>query len=251
MKSSESISFRRLAGFLEFILEYLFYSVFVGDDNKCRHSPLVLNIGFIVVVIFIISRGGFLNIITGVSAVALQIVLKRKCIVLRPVIILSLIPSAFYGVISIILRPDIILALEAVARVFTISLSTLLVLQQINPVEISWLLSRLGVNSRSVLYPSLVWRVSPHLLKDMRLALLVNRLKESDLWKSIAVSIIVFDEYADLYEEGLLSREKISISYWYDPRESIKSVILLITPLIMYMLQCMYSYSFLLYLGIL
>jgi hypothetical protein len=61
---------------------------------------------------------------------------------------------------------------------------------------------------------------------------MVSRLKETETWKSLGVSILLFDEYIDLYEEGLSTIEYRNFIFSYDIKESIKIVILLIMALI-------------------
>lgn len=240
MRSLRS-SVRSVSRVVEFLLEYFFYSIFVGDDNSSRHTPVILNLLVVLLIVFVVSREGVSNLFIGVLIMLFLMILKRDHLIYKPVLVISLIPSIWYLALSYLIRPSIILSLEAMLRVFVISVSTMLFIQQLNPLEISWLLNRLKLSPKNSLYLSLVWRVSPHLLKDLRTALMINRVKNTELWKSLAVSMIVFDEYADLYEEGLLSRDIKRIVYWYDLGETFKSLTVLAIGLLLYVLLNYFS----------
>ncbi|MEZ0290342.1 MAG: hypothetical protein ABWJ42_04555 [Sulfolobales archaeon] len=240
MRSLRS-SVRSVSRVVEFLLEYFFYSIFVGDDNSSRHTPVILNLLVVLLIVFVVSREGVSNLFIGVLIMLILMILKRDHLIYKPVLVISLIPSIWYLALSYLIRPSIILSLEAMLRVFVISVSTMLFIQQLNPLEISWLLNRLKLSPKNSLYLSLVWRVSPHLLKDLRTALMINRVKNTELWKSLAVSMIVFDEYADLYEEGLLSRDIKRIVYWYDLGETFKSLTVLAIGLLLYVLLNYFS----------
>ena len=224
----------KLIRLLEFVLEQIFYSVFVGDDNNARHTPLIINLLLVATIIYLVTRGAefWIDKVAGLLILIAYMLLEREYIYFKSMIIIAMIPSTWYVILAFIFRPDLITTIDVLVRVFTISISTLLFLQLLNPVEITWVMNKIGLKSRSSLYPQLIWRISPHILKDLKESLIINRLKSSDISRSIAVGIIVFDEYADFYEEGLISREEINSFYWYNWRETIKLVLLVVASII-------------------
>ncbi|MGC9148716.1 MAG: hypothetical protein ACP5GI_04670 [Sulfolobales archaeon] len=226
--------YRELVRVIEFVLEQLFYSVFVGDDNRARHTPLLINLSLVATIIYLVTRGAgpWIDKVAGLLILLAYVFLERGYLYLKSMIIITMVPTTWYVILAFIFRPDLINTIDVLIRVFTISLSTLLLLQLFNPVEITWIINRIGFKSKSSLYPQLLWRISPHMLKDLRDSLIVNKLKNTEIARSIAVGIIVFDEYADFYEEGLISRDEINSLYWYDCRETIKLTLLLAASII-------------------
>lgn len=233
MRSYISDKLRSFRILIEYLVELLFNSVFIGDDNPVRHTPLLLNIIFYVEIIYmIISKDLYLKI-SGATLYIIFILLRRRYLVLKPVMILGSIPTIWYMFLASIFSPDPIKIIDVVLRVFIISTLGLVIAQIINPVEISWLIKKIIKKNQNIaMIPSLTWRITPHLLKDLRDSLMVSRLKESETWKSLGVSILLFDEYIDLYEEGLSTIEYRNFIFNYDIKETIKIVILLIMALI-------------------
>ncbi len=232
MRSSESINrrinFNSFLRLFEVLLEHLFYSVFIGDDHRARHTPLVVNLSLVIIIAYLITRdlGSWIDKLVGVLILVAYVVLEIRFVYLKSLFIISMIPTLWYGFLAFIFRPNIIASLDVMIRVFVISFSTLVFLQLINPVELSWLINKVKSGSRYSLYPNLIWRVSPHILKDLKSALMISRLKNTDISRSLAVGILVLDEYSDFYEEGLASRDEINSFYWYDIFESLKLLIL-------------------------
>ena len=90
-----------------------------------------------------------------------------------------------------------------------------MLLQRLNPMELSYLLSKIGVKDGRILMP-LTWKVIPHIMKDFQNALLVMNLKGTSFWKGIAISFVAVEEYTEQYEEGLflkLSNYRPEFSY--------------------------------------
>lgn len=178
---------------------------------------------FVSLVIYLSTQEIFDKII-GSLVLLVFVFLRRRYLVIKPMVVVSLIPSAWFMILSLFFRPEIRGVLEVFSRVFVISFSTLLLLQIINPLEISWLIYVITGRSSLAMYPSFLWRVSPHILRDLRQILLINRVKETEFWKNFAVSLLVLDEYADFYEESLMIKRENRFWYYYDKKEIIKTL---------------------------
>lgn len=213
---------------LKYLLELVFTAVFVGSDNRARHVPILLNILVSIEIVYLVAQRDLLLKLLGIVSLASLFLMRYRYIVARPVFILALVPSLWYVSLALLFRQGLYDVLDVFTRVFVISSTGLILAQTLNPIEVSWLLSILKRGSRWPLYPALLWKITPHVLRDLGSSVTISRLKEEVLWKSIAASILVFDEYTDFYEEGLLSREKVYFTYYYDKRETLKTLVLLI-----------------------
>jgi hypothetical protein len=103
-----------------------------------------------------------------------------------------------------------------------------------NPIELSSILSKLGLKSISLI-PALMWKVVPHLMKSAEESLLVIKLKKDQIWKGIANTMVAGLEYSEFYDEGLFLKEDIfNPIFKYSPKAIALYIILLVVNLIIY-----------------
>ncbi len=205
----------------------LFKSIFTYGYIDGRRVPTLLNLAVLITQVFM-ARGGVENVLVVLTAVILTYVVRRseRAIIYSSTI--ALIPSIWYFIASLpfTLSPQTSALISL--RVFTISLSTLCFIYFLNPVEVSAIIKSLRLGN-AALFPTLTWKVIPHIMRDVETALLISKLKNVESWRSLATSILAAEEYTSLYEEGLHSKPEYRPSYEYSSKHTLITTLMLLS----------------------
>ena len=205
----------------------LFRSIFIHGDIEGRHVPLLINLTLLVTQV-LVARESFEYLLITLASVLLIYVIRGSTRVISYSSALALIPSMWYFIVSLPFTTSFSTSAMIALRVFTISLSFLSFFYFLNPVEVSFILRLLHLKHLS-LYPTLTWRVIPHIMRDMETALLVGEMKRVETWRSLAITVLTTEEYVSLYEEGIFSKPEYEPSYKYSIKHTIITVIILVS----------------------
>ena len=184
------------------IIELIVRAVFLGSDSWGKHSSLILLTALIVIAIINLRHLDIASLCIVSISVVVLLTMSGHLRLVPYTLILALIPSVWYIVTTLPFTLSIIESLTIGIRVLMTSILLLTYIVSLNPIEISFILSKIGLKSYSIV-PPFMWKVTPHILRDMKLALLANELKREGLWRGVAVSFAASQEYIALYEEGL------------------------------------------------
>lgn len=208
--SKLSVGIAALRGFAELV----YRAVFIGSDSSLKHTPFLLSVVLVVFQILLAGEGylglGTLALLLGLQAVVFGV---EEFLLYSE--LLAALPALWYFLTTLPFTVSISSSIEIGLRVFLVSISLTMLLQRLNPMELSYLLSKIGVQEGRILMP-LTWKVIPHIMKDFQNALLVMDLKGTSFWKGIAISFVAVEEYTEQYEEGLflkLSNYRPEFSY--------------------------------------
>jgi len=216
---------KRIAELFRLFVSLLFRSIFIYGDIEGRHVPFLINLALLVTQV-LVARGSVERVLVVLASVLLTYLARGSGKVVIYSSVLALIPSTWYLIVSTPFTLDLFASALIALRVFTVSLSFICFLYFFNPVEISYLLKLLRLKNAS-LYPTLTWRVVPHIMRDMETALLVGEMKRVEAWKSLAVTVLTTEEYVSLYEEGLFSKPGYEPSYYYSVKHTLTTLIIL------------------------
>ncbi len=212
---------------LRAVSELVFRSVFIGDDEAYRHIPIILNAGLAVTQV-IIAGAGALGIAISAILVLLQAALLGNLRSLAYSELLTSLPAIWYLITTLPFTVSVSMSLEIALRVMIVGISLMMFLQRLNPMEIACAFRKVRVREASLFFP-LMWKVVPHVMKDMQTALLVADLKGDSIWKGIAISFVAVEEYGKYYDEGLITKKKeFTPKFWYDRRKTVIAAALLI-----------------------
>ncbi len=217
-------SISRLISIIE---ELILRAVFIGCDEWWRHSSSLLILALTIMSVYVNTWCNYGVIIVSLILLIMHLVARTYKLFLYS-FILALIPTVWYIITSLPFTHSVSASVYIGIRVLINTLSILTGVFMLNPMEISFILSKLGIKEWSV-YPALLWKVIPHTLRDMESALLVNDLKNEKLWKGVAISLLASLEYSKLYEEALYLRLR-----YFKPRFNYdtKALLMHILPLI-------------------
>ncbi len=216
------------------IEELILRAVFIGDDTWWRHSSSILGIALATTLVYVGTWCRYGLVIVMITLVLIHLTARTYRLFIYSVI-LAILPTAWYVLTTIPFTHSLINSLIIGSRVLLNTLSILTAVFMMNPMEISYLLRRLGIKEGAV-FPALLWKVIPHTLRDMESALLVNDLKGEGVGKGVAVSILASIEHSRMYEEGLyLKLRFFNPHFSYDPRAILLQVLPIIS-LITYVL---------------
>ncbi|MCD6323771.1 MAG: hypothetical protein J7L55_01515, partial [Desulfurococcales archaeon] len=116
--------------------------------------------------------------------------------------ILALIPAAWNFLTTLPFTGSLTVSAVIALRVLAVAASLTTMLQRFNPMELAYLARKAGLSELG-LYPPLLWKVTPHIMRDAEAALGITSLKDEKLWKGLAVTFVAIDEYSKFYGEGL------------------------------------------------
>ena len=185
------------------LISLIYRSIFLYGDMWYRHSSIALNLFFTILSIYIVSLGMRETIIVLAIAIALYILFKAFNALIATTVISS-IPAAWLALTNLIFTgisiDALYKALEIFTRAITIAIAVLLFLLMMNPIELSNYLCRV-MKKPSCLYPVVLWRVVPMVMKDSSDSLIVMKLKNEKIWKALAVTILSSLERAEAMEQ--------------------------------------------------
>ncbi len=204
---------------LRFITDIIFGAIFAGDDREFKHVPVALALSLAIAQSYLASACGTVGIAVSLATLA---VLHARASTLRTLaysLVLTSIPATWYFLTSLPFTLSVTRSALAAFRVVAIGSASLAFLYFLNPLDISAAFKRVGRGAS--IYPSLTWKVVPHVMRDMQSSILVAELKGEKLWKAIAVTTLAVSEYSDFYEEGLYPKLRL-----FNPRNwySVKAV---------------------------
>ncbi len=217
---------RHVRNLLNIATEVVYRSIFIGDDLPAKHVSFVIYTAYASTEI-LLAREGLCGIVIATIFLLLQSGLQKTHEWLIYSLLLGSLPATWYFITTLpfTLSPHYsgLIAL----RVLIISAALTSVLQRLNPMELAYIGRRLGIGGSS-LYLPLLWKVTPHLMKDVENALTVTALKREKLWKGLAISFLALEEYSGYYEEGLhLKKGLFRPTFWYDWSETALMIALL------------------------
>ncbi len=214
----------RLSSLIRYANELIIRSLFIYGDMESRHVPVVLNLTLLLTQVILVNSG-FVGSLTALLSTLLTYILRRSLKVLKYASILALIPAIWYFITSLPFTLSMVKSLTLTLNVFTLSLATLAFLYFFNPVELAYIMSYLKLREAS-LYPVLVWKVVPHILKDLKTALTIASMKNVELWRGLAITVVTVEEYSQFYEEAQYTKEFFKPKYWYSMKDSVITVCL-------------------------
>ena len=183
------------------IEELILRAVFIGNDTWWRHSSSLIGIALATTLVYVGTWCRYGLVIVTIALVLIHLI-ARTYKLFSYAMVLALLPTTWYVLTTLPFTHSLINSLVIGFRVLLNTLSILTVVFMINPIEISYLLRRVGIKE-GALFPALLWKVIPHTLRDMESTLLVNDLKGEGVGKGVAVSILASLEHSRMYEEGL------------------------------------------------
>jgi len=222
---------------LRLLASVFFNAMFSGSDNWARHSSIFIYVIEIYLVFKLIRMSvGYVLILF--SVLLLLYLLSQSSYGFLYVLVVSTIPTIWYFLTSLPFTKSILQSFVISIRALTLSAWTLSAIYFTNPMEMAWILRHLFRNrGLQILFP-LIWRVIPHIMKDMESSLLANELKGEKGWKALAVTMLATKEYEILYSEGLVSKiERFSPLYWYDKKALVFHICVLTLILLLMTLQ--------------
>ena len=216
---------------ISIVEELILRAVFIGCDEWWRHSSSLLILALVIMLVYVNTWCSYGVVIVSLILLIIHLVARTYKLFLYS-FVLALIPTVWYILTSLPFTHSISTSTYIGIRVLVNTLSILTGVFMLNPMEISFILSKLGIKEWSA-YPALLWKVIPHTLRDMESALLVNDLKNEKLWKGVAISLLASLEYSKLYEEALYLRLRyFRPKFNYDKRALLMHTLPLISLLI-------------------
>lgn len=196
------------------ISEVIFRSIFAGDDTPFKHSTLLINTPLVVTQILLASEGLTGVVVTMASLLAVHLMAGTSEALAYALIMTSL-PAVWYFLTTLPFTTSLIASAVIALRVIAVGSALLTFIYFLNPLELSMLARKLGLRKAS-LYPAMTWKVTPHVMRDMKSAMLSAELKDEKLWKALAVTILAVNEYSSMYGEGTYARmQDFKPRYWY------------------------------------
>ena len=215
-------SLRFLKNLLAIAAELIYRSVFIGDDMESRHVSLFIYL-VIAVTEIAIAREGAIGIAIAFVILLMHSLLQGMTEELGYAFILALIPASWYFLTTLPFTGSLIQSAEISLRALAVTTSLTAFLQRINPMEIAYMLRKLGIKESS-LYMPLFWKITPHLMRDSEAALMISSLKKEEMWKGLAISFVALEEYNRFYNEGLITKKHVfKPTFWYSTRETLLS----------------------------
>jgi len=197
------------------VSEVIFRSIFAGNDTSFKHSTLLINTPLVIAQILLASEGPTGVITTMVSLLAIHLMAGTSEVLAYALIMTSL-PALWYFLTTLPFTTSLMASAVIAFRVVAVGSSLLTFIYFLNPLELSTMLHKLGLKKAS-LYPAMTWKVTPHVMRDMKSAMLSAELKGEKLWKALAVTILAVNEYSSMYEEGTYVRAgDFKPRYWYN-----------------------------------
>ncbi len=197
------------------VSEVIFRSIFAGDDTPFKHSTLLINTPLVVTQILLASRGSTGVALTMVSLMVVHLMAGTSEALAYALVMTSL-PAVWYFLTTLPFTASLTISAVISLRVIAVGSALLTFIYFLNPLELSVLAHKLGLKNVS-LYPAMTWKVTPHVMRDMKSAMLSAELKGEKLWKALAVTILAVNEYSSMYEEGTYVRMRdFKPRYWYD-----------------------------------
>ncbi len=213
------------------ISEVIFRSIFAGDDTPFKHSTLLINMPLVVAQILLASEGPTGVVVTMVSLLAIHLVAGTSEALAYALIMTSL-PAVWYFLTTLPFTTSSVASAVIALRVIAVGSALLTFIYFLNPLELSMLAHKLGFK-RASLYPAMTWKVTPHVMRDMKSAMLSAELKGEKLWKALAVTILAVNEYSSMYEEGTYARvHDFKPRYWYDSKAMLVFALILVIDII-------------------
>ncbi len=197
------------------ISEVIFRSIFAGDDTSFKHSTLLINTPLVITQILLASEGSTGVVVTMASLLVVHL-LAGTLEVLAYALIMTSLPAVWYFLTTLPFTISLTTSAIIALRVVAVGSALLTFIYFLNPLELSMLAHKLCLK-RTSLYPAMTWKVTPHVMRDMKSAMLSAELKGEKLWKALAVTILAVNEYSSMYEEGTYARmQDFKPRYWYD-----------------------------------
>lgn len=213
------------------ISEVIFRSIFAGDDTPFKHSTLLINTPLIITQILLASEGPAGVVITMASLLAVHLMAGTSEVLAYALIMTSL-PAVWYFLTTLPFTASLLTSAVIALRVIAVGSALLTFIYFLNPLELSMLAHKLGLKNAS-LYPAMTWKVTPHVMRDMKSAMLSAELKGERLWKALAVTILAVNEYSSMYEEGTYVRvQDFKPRYWYDSKAMLVFTLILAVDII-------------------
>jgi len=202
---------------LRVITDIIFGAIFAGDDREFKHVPAALTLSLAVAQSYLASACGPLGIAVSLATL---VALHARASTLKTLaysLALTSIPAVWYFLTSLPFTLSVTRSALAAFRVIAIGSASLAFLYFLNPLDISVALKRFGKGAS--VYPSLTWKVVPHVMRDMQSSMLAAELKGERLWRAVAVTTLAVSEYSDYYEEGLYSKLRLfNPRNWYSAK---------------------------------
>ncbi len=219
------------------IIELIVRAVFLGSDSWGKHSSSILLTALIIITIINLRHLDIVSLSIALVTIIVLLIMSGRLRLIPYTLILALIPSAWYVVTTLPFTLSVIESLTIGIRVLITSVLLLAYIVSLNPIEISFILSKIGLKNYLIV-PPFMWKVVPHILRDMKLALLANELKREGLWRGMAVSFVASLEYVALYEEGLESKiHDINPKFTYNLRAVLIHILLITINLTYYLVS--------------
>jgi len=217
------------------ISEVIFRSIFAGDDTPFRHSTLLINTPLVVAQVLLASEGPTGVVVTMASLLAVHLMAGTSEALAYALIMTSL-PAVWYFLTTLPFTTSLMASAVIALRVIAVGSALLTFIYFLNPLELSMLAHKLGLRKAS-LYPAMTWKVTPHVMRDMKSAMLSAELKGEKLWKALAVTILAVNEYSSMYEEGTYARmQDFKPRYWYDGKTVLVFTLILAVDIIVLLL---------------
>ncbi len=197
------------------ISEIIFRSIFAGDDTPFKHSTLLINTPLVITQILLASEGPTGIVVTMASLLAVHL-MAGTLEALTYALIMTSLPAVWYFLTTLPFTTSLTTSAIIAFRVIAVGSALLTFIYFLNPLELSTLAHKVCLKKVS-LYPAMTWKVTPHVMRDMKSAMLSAELKGEKLWKALAVTILAVNEYSSMYEEGTYARiQDFKPRYWYD-----------------------------------
>ncbi|PUA33574.1 MAG: hypothetical protein B7O98_03920 [Zestosphaera tikiterensis] len=208
----------KLSSLVKYASELIIRSLFIYGDMESRHVPVILNLTLLLTQVVLVNLSAVGSLIALFSTL-LTYVFRGASKVLKYASILASIPTIWYFITSLPFTLSVVKSLAITVNVFTLSLATLAFLYFINPIELAYLMNRLKLKEVS-LYPVLTWKAVPHILKDLKTALTIASMKNVELWRGLAITVVTVEEYSQFYEEAQHAKGVFQPKYWYSWRDT-------------------------------
>ncbi|HDN75999.1 MAG TPA: hypothetical protein ENG05_02595 [Acidilobales archaeon] len=210
---------KALIKLVSLILELILRALFIGNDAWYKHSSIALNISLAALIITMVREANLQVLFYAMAIIIALHTVLRTLKLFTYSLIMSFIPSLWYLVTTLPFTQSIIESAIISLRVLVTSTSVLTAIFLWNPMELSYLLHKLRLSKGITLFAPFLWKVIPHVLKDVKDSILANELKGEKVWKGLAVSFLSVAEYSSNYEEALyLKVDDFKPFFRYDSR---------------------------------